>query len=344
MENWNVPGYAHIKDVGEMAFEDIEDFRSGNKRPLQTSLKKLRDKIGGMMFGEQWSIVMPSGTGKTAFATWMGEEYINPILNPAYAGKIGLLVDSYEMPAKKVFTRSLASKSNLTTQQILSYYERLQDEQLEFLKTIKAKLGTLPIFYRQTPMHVSEWRENKKKIFALNPDKYFVGIFDHTRLIGKKNEKSELELLTNLVTEGLYLTNEFDYLQIFLSQVNGNIETSVDRNELGKHLLQKTDIFGNSALFQTCDGVITGQRPGMYGLSKWGPKGKEIDTGLTSMSKGDDDLMILNILKNREGNIGPIAIRHNIKNYQFFDERKGERNVSSKTKIDLTALNDLDDD
>ncbi len=337
-----VKGYKHISEIGDMAIKKIIRFRNGEERPLITSLQKLNTKIGGFLFGEQWTIVAPSGTGKTGFVIWLIEQLIDTILNPVYKGKVLVLFNTFEMPAVSIYLRSLSKGTGLITHDLLSYNQRITDEQLELIYALKTRFDDLPIYYRQSPFSVRDLVENTKQVQGSNSDYYLINVIDHTLLLTKKNEATILDMQGSLANEMMLVKNDIQSLNILLSQVNGNIETSVDRDKIGQHLLQKTDIFGSSQIYNASDGILTLQRPGMYGLKTFGKD--KIDTGLTSLSKGDDDLMVINTLKHREGNIGPIAIRHNIKNYQFFDERPNGTPSSGKTKIGGLDLSELNDD
>lgn len=319
-----IDGYKHISEITDGVIRKIVDFRDGKVRPLVTSSVKLNNKIGGLLFGEQIAIVAQSGVGKTGFLIWLLEELCNPVLNPVYEDKMLILFDTFEMQAEEVIMRSLANKMSSKVQDLLSYYEKIKDEKLEAAREVKARIDQLPIYYRQTAQGANEWLEHKKQLYGKLTDYYLCNAVDHTRMLLPENEASERERLDRLCLNGVWLKNNFNMLNIFLSQVNSNIETSTDREKLGKMLLQRTDVFGSSSLFQTCNQVFTLQRPGMFDLKEWNGH----NTGLTKMLAGDDTLLVFQALKAREGNIGVVALRHKMQYYQIFDELPNDNLMS----------------
>lgn len=329
----NVPSklYTPANEIAEQTYKRITDFNEGKQRPLVTSSRVYNEQMGGHIWGEQVGIVAQSGVGKTGFAIWLAEELVNATLNPLYKGKVILLYDSYEMTNVNMFLRSIAKSANLTTRELLAYGQRLKEEQLQAIREINARLGSLPIFYTDRPRTVKKWVEEKRHIQALNPEYYIINVTDHTRLFTSNKEPSERERMDDAMIEGKTLKNEFGMLNIFLSQVNNNIETSTDRKALGENLLVRSDIFGSSSLFQTCESVLTLQRPGMFDLSKW----RGVSTGLSKKMAGDDNLLVCQALKAREGNLGVFLMKHNIKYYQFGDFEKEQEKVSKRVQIDL---------
>ena len=98
---------------------------------------------------------------------------------------------------------------------------------------------------------------------------------------------------------GIRLKNYIGSTNIFLSQLNRKIE-EVDRKDVGSTGLLPSYIFGADSVFQCADIVLGMHRPEMYGLKQY----NKLDT---------KDLLIIQIMKQRDGEVCELAFKHQLK-------------------------------
>jgi replicative DNA helicase len=329
----SIDGYRHISTVVGRTKAMMDKIRSGDLKPLLTTSKKEEEFIGGIYPSDQKVIAARTGVGKTAIALHNIKDYCNKTINPFYEGKIIILFDSYEMADWRGVLRLISREGQVSVKDLLDYHKRLSEERYLALKHIADNLSHLPIYVSTVPLKVDDWVEKKKQVQAQFPKHHIVNLMDHTRLIAKGEEAKEEERITRLMIAGIGLKNNFDMFNIFLSQMNRNIETNIQRDKLGTHLPVSSDIFGSDAVFQCADIVEAYHRPGMYGIEKF----NDIPTGIDVNNPDvNDNLLIRVILKNRDGWTGTLTMKHNIGHNHIEDLNMTEALATKKQSIQPT--------
>lgn len=303
-----IEGYNHISLAIDKANQKLVDIRSGVLKPILTSSKKETEKIGGLFEGDQMVIAGRTGTGKTAKVIKMIRDFVDPEINPEFARDGIILFDTLEMHDWRNVLRMYSGRHELSVQTILDAQHRMMQDMFDRIVLLSAEFRGLPIYFNNISQKVPDWLASKRKVRKQFPNKKLMTILDHARLPLKTNEKSEEELITNLMKAGMNLKLEDNYINIFLSQMNRAIETSSLRSDLGKNLPIASDLFGSDAIFQFADIVVASHRPGMYGLKSF----DNIPTGKTDDPDSVDNLMIDVVLKQRDGWTGNILKRHNL--------------------------------
>lgn len=311
-----INGYKHISGVVEETKQKMLDIRSGKWKPFLTSSKKETDKIGGYYPSDQLTIAARPGMGKTARLIQLMRDFTDKDLNPYYFEKVMLLYDSLEMPGWRNILRMISGKAEIEVKALLDHQRKLEEERFNTLLAIADQFKHLPIFINSQPTTVAQWKENKKQVQGKYPQKNIINLFDHSRLVLKNEESKEEEKITNLMFTGVELKNNFDMFNIFLTQMNRNIETGVSREKIGSNTPVSSDIFGSDAVYQSSDVVIALHRPGAYGLEKF----EGISTGIDKSNPNKiDDLLIECVLKQREGWTGNLYMKHNLAHNKIWD-------------------------
>ena len=311
-----VEGYKHISTVVEETKTQMKKVRSGEIKPLFTSLQKETEYIGGYYPSDQIIIAGRTGCGKSAKVLHDVFDFVNPSINPYYHDKLIILFDSWEMPPWRLMLRSISRNSELEVKALLDYKQRLEEERFQALLLIADKFKKYPIYLSTRSCTAIQWEENKKQAQGKFPTKTIVNIFDHTRLVLKGSEVQEESLIHGLMLAGMRLKNNFAMINIFLSQMNRNIEVNVSRDKMGTYTPVSSDIFGSDSCFQSSDIVIALHRPGAYGVEKF----ENIPTGI-DLNDPDkqDDLLIECILKQRDGWTGNLLMKHNLAHNKIWD-------------------------
>lgn len=305
----SIEGYTHISTVAKKTVQMVDDVRNGKWLPLITSIRQEQKDLVGYFPSDQVVKAARTGVGKTAIALHEIRDFCNSKINPFYQNKLIILVDSYEMPDWRATLRLISREANVSVKDMMNYHQKMTDERFNLLNTIATQLGHLPIYISTRPLTVAKWKESKKQIQGKFPQHYIFNMFDHSRLVAKSEEQKEEERITNLMIAGMEIKNDFNMFNMFLSQMNRNIETAANRDRLGTHLPVSSDIFGSDAVFQCADIVEAYHRPGMYGLESF----MDMPTGIKLNDPEVLDNLLLNcVLKNRDGWTGVIALKHHL--------------------------------
>lgn len=330
----NFEGYEHISRTVDTTNTRIRKIMNGELYPIVTSSEKQNDKIGGFYPSDQIVIAGRTGTGKTSYVIQLMLDFLSEEINPRWKDKLIILYDSWEMPGWRNVLRMYSHYNKQTVKELIDYKNRLAQEQYERVAAIGNILKDKPLYFSKVYDNVSQWEERKKKIQALNTGKYIINIVDHTRLITRSNETSEMELISNLMNTGMKLKNNFNMINVFLSQMNRNIETGVtDRDKIGDRIPISSDIFGSDAVFQTADVVLALHRPGLYKAKMFQNK---YPTGLTDDPNSTDNLMVECVLKQRDGWTGNILRKHDLANNTIEDMEE----ITTPKKSFTTNIND----
>lgn len=298
-ENYKqIEGFRHISEVANTAIKNINDIREGRHHHIMTRWKKVNEITQGIQLGEQIVIAARPGVGKSATVNMIAEDIFNKVLNPNL--KVILLYWSWEMPDFQQVYRMMSSKTRKTVKELTSSIKPIETTLYEELVQTAQKLKGLPIYFRDTPMTSLAWAKKVEEVHNLFPDYKIVNIIDHTRLVKKSNQLTEEQKITDFMETGVELKNKILCTNIFLSQLNRDIEKEKDRQNIGKNPPVLSDIFGSDAVGQFANTVIILHRPEIYGL----------DTYLDEITA---NRIFWHFVKQRDGDLGYISLKHELK-------------------------------
>ncbi len=299
MENLSISGLQHISEIVDETNEIIRKYKSGELRPFKTFSNKLNDKITGIYKGDQLVIPARSGVGKSAFVTILVKD-----LAIKYPDLV-FIYWSFEMRSWQNVARMYSAEAMLPVKEMLSANTPLEEDTYASLVNAGNELRKIPMYFRDIPVNFKQWESKVEEVSTLFPNRTIVNIVDHTRLITSSNEKTEEEKITNLMLAGVRLKNKLECINIFLSQLNRKIEDG-ERSDVGTTGILPSYIFGADSVMQCATLVLALHRPEMYDLSRY----KSLDT---------KNLLITQILKQREGELCEIAMYHNLAINRIYD-------------------------
>ncbi len=299
MENLSISGLQHISEIVDETNEIIRKYKSGELRPFKTFSNKLNDKITGIYKGDQLVLPARSGVGKSAFVTILVKD-----LAIKYPDLV-FIYWSFEMRSWQNVARMYSAEAMLPVKEMLSANTPLEEDTYASLVNAGNELRKIPMYFRDIPVNFKQWESKVEEVSTLFPNRTIVNIVDHTRLITSSNEKTEEEKITNLMLAGVRLKNKLECINIFLSQLNRKIEDG-ERSDVGTTGILPSYIFGADSVMQCATLVLALHRPEMYDLSRY----KSLDT---------KNLLITQILKQREGELCEIAMYHNLAINRIYD-------------------------
>jgi replicative DNA helicase len=316
-------GYESIGEAFRKAKVIIDKAKSGQLMPLRTSIEAETDILYGLLPTDQLILAGRSGSGKTSRAIAMIDDFFNAEFNPILADKVVVVFDSWEISTWRTSIKLFSRGINQTAKEILDFATPMTDKLDAELKDIYLKYKDNTRFHlKETSDSVQNWVDNKIAISQLFPfgEYQVVNVIDHPLLTKRKGSETDMSLLSEFMIASVQQRKQLNHINIFLSQMNRNIETSSSsRATIGNTLPVDSDLYGSDYLKQASDIVIALHRPASYGLVDFKLGDRTFNTGLKSLGGIDDNLLVEVVLKNRNGDTGIILMHHDIKYNQFWD-------------------------
>lgn len=244
-------------------------------------------------FGSVTMIGGTSGSGKSAILNMLEDDFTNPEMNPFFhyiGGKLQstmiIVAFKYEMDAADEVLRNLSGKVKKSYAHLLSgeinkeetknqgkdIYNKVSDEDYKKYTSQLDKLRNRSIVYIESAGNLEQLYNTCLLIKSNNPDKKLVVTLDHTLLSQKLSEKDDLELSSATAHVAIKLRKTLKAMVIFLTQLNGEIEKVIRRDNPALHFPIKTDIHCGNQVYWACDNVMIFHRPELLNLEKYGNK------------------------------------------------------------------------
>lgn len=253
--------YRRADEVVRETLRYIQDRAKGLHQPLLTPWKAFNEATEGGIELRSISILAGlSGVGKTAVLNQLETGLID--CNPDR--KLNVLSFNFEMFARNLIIRKMASSLNITTKQVAN------TKTIGPIIGIGNKLSAYPIYYVDHACTVDKMEEIIREFIADNPGELVV-LLDHSLLVmssGGDERKTLIELM-NMCNK---LKKEFEIAFVILSQLNRNIESTERILNNDAHYPQKSDLFGSDSLYQYADIVLVLHNPKILGINSYGPK------------------------------------------------------------------------
>jgi len=300
---FDVEGFKHASVVAQEAVKQLDAIRDGSAKFIFTSSLKLNDATGGFRPSDNIVIAARPGVGKSTTANMIIRDCFNPEINPDL--KIVVAYFSLEMPGYQQFYRDASSKLKISVKTLTNIKNPIDDSVYEEIKKFASEFSQHPLYYRDIGVTVDRYMELSSSLKKRYPDHLLLKIFDHTRL-STSNHRSEEERITSLMHRTRLWDNETGSTTIFLSQMNRNVEQNRDRSKIGENQPVLSDIFGSDAVAQYANLVVALHRPEMYNVREY-------------IGMPTNDMIFAHVLKQRDGFVGVIPWKHDLKNNKIVD-------------------------
>ena len=303
----NTLTFRHISTAANEAVEYIRERKNHQIQSLKTRWNKFNTHcMGGIEPNTIYTIVGISGSGKSSFVNTLENDLID--LNSDQ--DVIVLNFSFEMLSSRQVGRKLSSKLRLTTAELYSANNDLDNESLAKVEETSQQIKSYPIYYVDTPGTVEDiastidyFYENKAK------GKKFIVILDHTLLVEGQSRESALQVISDLQKLFIKVKKLPNTTVIQLSQMNRNIETPDRINNPSMHYPMRSDISSADTIFHASDYVICIHRPELLNIQQYGPNRllvknkvylhilKNRDAGECAILEFDNDLKYNNLIE-----------------------------------------------
>lgn len=295
IENQNVNETLTTKDILSLVVKDMEiAAENGSKIIGQSSGLKALDKIiGAFEDGDLIVIAARPSMGKSSIISTLA---IQSLLD-----KKGVLIESLEMPAKKIMMRLIATKAE---ESLSDLKKGLVKNRTNFNEAINFFETTDLIIHDKSYPTLTELQSRIKAILRKNPN--IKNIFvDHTgkiQLLGKTREDIEIGQISAMLKK---IARDYNIRVFLLQQLNRGLESRENKRPL------LSDLKNSGNIEEDADIVL-----GLYRESYY-KKNKEVS--LSSNQNGQEAAEII-ILKNRDGKTGTAHVGFEGKYVRFIEK------------------------
>lgn len=259
-----------------IVFEYYKNIENPPKDPIKTGWKKF-DRLVQMQAEDLVIVAGRPGMGKTAFI-------LSKALNIAKTGGKGIFF-SLEMSERQIINRIMSQMSRVRLDLLKdrNTYSQLPDEAYGYLNIASAKLSELDdkLSFITGNFTVNKILEICKVEKEKNGLDYI--IIDYMQLLGSNVKGSRYEQITDISISLKKLAKELGIVVIALAQLSRDVEKRADRRP------QQSDLRDSGQIEQDASIIIGLYRDAYY-----------------NENTEDPELLEVNVLKNRDGELGTI--------------------------------------
>ena len=261
----------HISDAAQDALNTIHIARtSGHPVLLCRHSKVNKLLLGGWQFDKTYVIGARSGSGKSSYLNMLYQDFLNPQLNGNYPVPFRILHFALEMSASDEVLRSTSGYSKTPYRDLLSADHQLDDEKYNHSRQVLERLAHQNMYFVEDSLTVNQIKDTIMDFHSMEQGQLIVGI-DHTLLARRFDERSEVELITNLSHTMLQVRKTTGCMMIPIVQFNDEIESPENIRNKYFHYPRKRYFHGSKAIWHDADFVFGLHVPEKLGISKYGP-------------------------------------------------------------------------
>lgn len=307
-ENYKLDLFKELKfqSIEEAVKQSYAEILAGIKQErivFPTNWQRFNRQLnGGLSPGKLYVIGGRPGVGKSMFSNQLLFDVLDNDMSKN--NKLLVLYWTFEMPGYQQVLRIGSAKTSVSTFDLLSVENILDDISYQTYVRMMEKYKKYPIYFKNNAQNLKYVETVITRIHEEYPDKIILNVFDHSRLFIKSKEESELEMLTNLSHLCIHLQQKTKCINILLSQLNRNIEKPERMEQQYQPML--SDLFGADSLGQDAEVVIMLNRPhDLYNITK------------PYLGENPVNLLAVHLEKNRNGNIGFIPFETDMKYFKL---------------------------
>lgn len=302
MENRNSLPIKHAADAVRDADDIVKEGMTGEQMALFSRHPKIKKALlGGWRFNNNYVIAGASGSYKSFYLNMLYQDFFDQSLNSGFHKPFKVLHFAFEMSAADEILRAASGNTKKSYRELLSTDEILSAKDYALTRAYFDKFRTYEIYYVEATGNVQQMYDTIHMFQDKFPDHLIIVGTDHTLLADFKDEKSEVELVSNFSKMQLKVRKELHNMNLQVVQLNADIEELDRINNPHNHYPKKKDLHGSKAIFQCADYVTVLHAPEKLGIVKYGPK--LYDT---------QDLIAWHLIKARKGTPGLIRLRNKL--------------------------------
>ena len=295
IENQNIKNSLTSEDLISIVVKDMEKAaENGSKITGQSSgLKALDKKIGAFEDGDLIVIAARPSMGKSSI--------ISTLTIQSLLDKKGVLIESLEMPAKKIMMRLISTKAS---ENLNDLKKGLVKNRANFKEAIDFFSTTDLIIHDKSYPTLTELQSRIKSVLRKNPN--IKNIFvDHTgkiQLLGKTREDIEIGQISAMLKK---IARDYNIRVFLLQQLNRGLESRENKRPI------LSDLKNSGNIEEDADIVL-----GLYRDSYYKKKKEDIISIIPKIQEAAEII----ILKNRDGETGTAHVGFEGSYVRFVDK------------------------
>jgi len=285
--------------------EDVRMKASGAKKPYLETGDKNFDHFIATSPGNIILIAAQKGAGKTKFSI----HYAFNLLK--HNKDVAINWHTYEVSGEAILRNVVSSHLNLTERQIQSRNHSLTDRNIKDMEAIYNQYDKDDVEFITKPKNIYQICNDFKRFCILRPTKANVLIIDNLGLVSGIDKKHQLEN-DDLIAKKLVELR--DYTKGIIIVIHHVTKESQNKKRMTEgYRLRDSDVRGSSRIADYANQVILMNRPSLF------PDLKIAEKLRVSKEKYNvfEHLIILDVTKNRESELGLIRYLENLKYCKF---------------------------
>ena len=301
IENQNLIDAVTTKDLISQVINDMKKAAENGSQIVgqPSGLKALDNIIGAFEDGDLIIIAARPSIGKTSI--------ISNLTIKTLSDKNGVLIESLEMPSKKIMMRLIASKSE---ENLTDLKKGLVKNKDAFNKAIKFFESSELIINDKSYPTLTELQSRIKGTLRKNPNIKNVFV-DHTgkiQLLGKTREDIEIGQISSMLKK---IARDYNIRVFLLQQLNRGLESRDNKRPL------LSDLKNSGNIEEDADIVL-----GLYRDSYY-KKDKKKESLYNPNQTTVEDAEII-VLKNRDGSVGTAHVSFEGRYARFLEKKNVE--------------------
>ena len=295
IENHNTNDSLTSKDLISVVLKDMQFAAENGSKVLGQSsgLKSLDNIIGAFEDGDLIVIAARPSMGKTSI--------ISTLAIKSLEEKKGVLIESLEMPAKKIMTRLIATRAE---ESLNDLKKGLVKNREKFEKATEFFGTSNLIIHDKSYPTLTELQSRIKTVLRKNPN--IKNIFvDHTgkiQLLGKTREDIEIGQISAMLKK---IARDYNIRVFLLQQLNRGLETRENKRP------KLSDLKNSGNIEEDADIVLGLYRGSYYNQNK---------ENAPSMYEKKQETAEIIVLKNRDGETGTAHVGFEGKYVRFVEK------------------------
>lgn len=293
-----------IKDSAQAAADAdavLREGMSGQQLALFSRHSKVNKALlGGFRFDNTYIIGGTSGSGKSYYLNQLLRDFRSD-LNINFSKKFKVLQFAFEMNAYGEALRAASGETSVSYRQALSADEPLTQANYNLIRAYLDKFRDFEIYYVEASGNVDQIYATIYEFKRKFPDHELIIGMDHTLLSDYRDERDEIQLVTNVSRMFLKVRKELHTMNLIIAQLNADIEDKERIINPALHYPKRKDLHGSKAVYRDADFVSVLHNPESLGIKFYGTE-----------SIPTQGLIAWHLIKARHGDVGLVRMKNKL--------------------------------
>lgn len=301
-----------LKSSFKAMLEDVRMKASGATKPYLETGDQRFDYFIATSPGNIILLAAQKGAGKTKYSI----HYADGLLK--HNKDLAIDWHTYEVSGEAILRNVVGRYLDLTERQIQSRNYSLSEKSINHMEAIYDQYDKYDVEFVTRPKNIYQICNDFRRFCALRPTKHNVLIIDNLGLVSGVDSKTQIENDDLIAKKLVELRDQTNGIIIVIHHVSK--ESQNKKRMLEGYRLRDSDVRGSSRIADYANQIILLNRPSLF------PDLKEAEKLRVSKEKYRvfENLIVLDVTKNRESELGLIRYLEDLKYCKFKEWLKNE--------------------